>query len=308
MSDKATDHDENPCDETYRLTFGKHRGLTIDELSSGYRQFLIEKKVYDRYPDCKAALIAAGYLETSQPADSEPISPSRKRKALEQSVPSSPQALKRPALSAGQDTKVAAEHTGNQQAADLYFLDFGKHAGKRLRDVPAGYIEWIISNEVYANRPPLEFALKALGKLDATDKVALKAPGNPDTTAPALKDSKWKAPPISEARDPCFSDPWLGSPLWISDRDAATYFGLRDHTLTAAGVHLVGNRELDACTIEGSMMHGGGRKRWLYPVFACAEHFGTPATGTARQALKAFLGKNRRRESEIMGQLGLGWG
>ena len=45
MSDKATDHAENLCDEPYRLTFGKHRGSTINELSTGYRQFLIEKKV-----------------------------------------------------------------------------------------------------------------------------------------------------------------------------------------------------------------------------------------------------------------------
>ena len=150
----------------------------------------------------------------------------------------------------------------------------------------------MISNEVHANRPLLKAALEALGGLDALEV--------------AVRESSWKAPHVSEGKDRRFSDPWDNTPLWISDKDAATYFGLHNPTLTAAGVHLVGNVELNAYTGGASLFSpSGGRKRWLYPVFACAERFGTPP-GAARQALQAFLSKNKRRESEIMSELGLG--
>ena len=317
-------------DEPYRMTFGKHRGLTIQELSPGYRQFLIQEKAYNKYPDLKAALIAGEYLQPVQSAAAEPVSPSRKsealeqtvhsssqtpqrpalsagtgdenaakpvsptrkRKALEQTVPSSSQPSKRPALSAGLGNEDATEHTGNPQVADLYFLDFGKHKGERLPEVPPGYIDWLINNGVYTNRPALAAALKALGRLD--------------TLRPAPMDPKWKAPRVSEAKDRCFFDPLLNDPLWISDKDAATYFNLREPTLESAGVHLVGRREMDAYSESGSLFVNNGRRRWLYPVFACAEHFSTASPGTARQALQRFLGKNKERESEIMAGMGLG--
>lgn len=77
--------------------------------------------------------------------------------------------------------------------------------------------------------------------------------------------------------------------------------------LASAGVHLVSSAEMDAHSGFGSMfVKSGGRKRWLYPVFACAEHFNTAVPGTAREALRRFLGKNRERESEIMDGFGFG--
>lgn len=176
MSDESTGHDGRTRDEPYRLTFGKHRGSTIEEIGPGYRQYLIQKEVYKNHPGFKAALVAGGYLQPVQGADSEPVSPTRKRKALDQTVPSSFQTSKRPALSAGQGKEDATEHTWNSQVADLYFLDFGMHAGKRLHDVPSSYIDWLINKEVYTSRPALATALKALGKLD--------------TPEPAIQDSR----------------------------------------------------------------------------------------------------------------------
>ena len=333
MSYKSTDSDGRIRDEPYRMTFGKHRGLTIEELSPGYRQFLIREKAYDNHPDLKAALIAGEFLQpvqtqsaasepisptrkrkaleqtvpsSSQPSKTpassvgqgnenaaEPVSPTRKRKALEQTVPSSSQPSKRPALLAGLGNEDATEHTGKSQVADLYFLDFGIHVGKRLPDVPSGYIDYLINKEVYTNRPALATALRALGRLDTPGPAA-------------LKDSRWKAPHVSEAKDPCFFDPCLDAPLWISDKDAATYFNLRVPSLESAGVHLVSKREMDAYSEFGSLFVQHGRRRWLYPVFACAHHFNTVSPGTARQALQRFLGKNKERESEIMQGLGLG--
>lgn len=295
MSYKSTESDRRTCDEPYRMTFGKHRGLTVQDLGPGYRQFLIREKAYDKYPDLKAALIAGNFLQPVQTrsATSEPVSPTRKRKTLEQTVPSSSQPPKRPALSAGPGNEDAIEHTGKSQAADLYLLDFGIHAGKRLPNVPSGYIDWLINKEVYTSRPALATALRALGRLD--------------TAGPAtLNDPSWKAPRVSQSKERCFDDPWLDTPLWISDKDAENYFNLRVPMLESAGVHLLSNREMDLYSNSGSMFVQNGRRRWLYPVFACAEHFNTASPGTARQALQRFLGKNKERESEIMQEMGLG--
>ena len=292
-----TNHEGKTGDEPYRMTFGKHRGSTIQELTPGYRRFLIQEKAHESYPDLKAALITGGYLQPTQGVNPEPVSPTRKRKASEQTVlpapQPTPQPSKRPTLSARQGHEDATLHTGNQQVADLYILDFGMHAGKRLRDVPSNYVDWLIGKEVYTSRPALATALRALGRLDA--------PG------PALQYSTWRAPPVSSARDPCFFEPMFDSPLWISDKDAATYFNLRDPTLARAGVRLLGAKDLDMYVDGGSTLcFGNGRRRWLYQVFACAEHFNTASPGTARQAVQRFLHKNKLRESEIMAELGLG--
>ncbi len=219
------------------------------------------------------------------------------------------------------------EHTKNPSSVDLYHLDFGKHKGKLLDKVPSDYIDWLIRNEVHTSRPALATALRALGKLDASDAAhqdtKLKAPSAHQDTkckapsanrdaklkAPsAHQETKWKAPSVTQAKERCFFDPFLGDPLWISDKDAATYFNLRDSALASAGVHLVSSIELDMfAQIGGSMFtQAGGRRRWLYQVFACAEHFKTASPGTARQALQRFLGKNKRREDEIMVGMGLG--
>lgn len=243
MSYKPTDTDGRTRNEPYRMTFGRHRGLRIEELSPGYRQNLIRSggRVHDKNPDLKAALIAGGFLQPIQNATSEPVSPTRKRKALEQKAASSSQPSKRPALSAGLDNEDVTEHSepvsptrkrktpeqtmpsssqpskkpalsagppdeeatshlGKPQVADLYCLDFGKHVGKRLPNVPSGYINWLVNDKVYTDRPALATALRALGKLDT-------APG------PVLSDSRWKAPQVSEAREQCFFDPFLAAPL-----------------------------------------------------------------------------------------------
>ena len=193
-----------------------------------------------------------------------------------------------------------AEHTNKSNSADLYRLDFGKHAGTPLDKVPLNYFGWLIRNEVHTSRPALATALRALGKLDAPA-------GAPDAAHQDTR-TKWKAPSVSKAKEQCFFDPFLGDPLWISDRDAATYFNLRDSALASAGVHLVSSMELDMfAQVGGSIFtQGGGRRRWLYQVFACAEHFKTASPETARQALQRFLGKNKRREDEIMAGMGLG--
>ena len=65
------------------------------------------------------------------------------------------------------------------------FITFGKHRGKRVSEVPRTYLEWIVRERVYANRPDLVAALRSL-KLLGTD---LEAP------PPASKEVETQKPP-----------------------------------------------------------------------------------------------------------------
>lgn len=318
MSDQSTEQDESTRHEPYRITFGKCRGSTIQELHPDYRQALIDAKAYEHYSDFKSALIADGYLQPIKQTDCQAVSQLRKRKAMESTSPPP----KKPALCARQSSNSVPELADHQQAADLYYLDFGMHAGKRLSEVPSSYIDWLIKKEVHTSRPTLAAALRILGRLDSP-RPALEeslAPVKIDSRSPALStlnnrqpistgasDSRWRAPAVLEARGNCFFDPFLGSPRWISDKDTETYFNLRVPMLAGAGVRILTGKDLDMYSDYGSMFSiSGVRKRWLYQVFACAEHFNTVSHGTAQQALQKFLGKNEQREGEITAGLGLG--
>lgn len=295
MSDQSTQHDGSTRPEPYRMTFGKCQGSTIQELRPDYRGWLIGAKAYEHHPDLTSALIAGGYLQPIGETDCQAVSPARKRKALEPTVPSSSPPPEKPALSAVQSSNSVPERADNQQAAELYYFDFGMHAGKTLREVPPSYLDWLINKEIHTSRPTLAAALRILGRLDSP--------------RPALKESSWKAPAVSEARGKCFFDPLLGSPRWISDKDTVTYFNLRVPMLARAGIRNLSDKGLDMYTDYGSMFClSRVPRRWLYQVFACAEHFNTAFPGTAQQALQKFLAKNEQREGEIMAGLGLDLG
>ena len=287
MSHQPAEHDGSTRLEPYRMTFGKFRGLNIQQLPHDYRESLIDAYIYEHHPDFKSALVAGGYLQPIKETDGHAVSPARKRKASDSPVPSSSRPPKRAASSAKQSDNSTPKRADNQQAADLYYFDFGMHAGKELREVPPNYVDWLIKKEIHTSRPTLAAALRVLGRLDSP--------------RPAPRVSSWRAPPISEARGNCFHEPPFGSPRWISDKDTATYFNLRVSMLAGAGVRILSDWDLDMNTEYGSMLCSNrAPKRWLYQVFTCAQHFNTASHGTAQQALQRFLSKNKQREGETM--------
>ena len=93
-------------------------------------------------------------------------------------------------------------------------------------------------------------------------------------------------------------------PRWISDKDSFVYFKLTGIQLFNNRVHLITEREYRQ-NVEfpeiGNYVYGS--KQWMYQVFKCAERL--QGTVNADAALSDFLSKNRRREAEICGRLGL---
>ena len=267
----------------YRLTFGKHENKTLQEVPPDYRKWLISDNVYADKEDLKAALIAGGYL--SDPF-TPPSTPTRKRPlAFDSETPISPS--RKVAISR------AARRNGTMLNYDgsAYILDFGKHAGAKLSDVPEDYIDWLIRKEIPAKRPDLADALRELGMLSAGNNIAI--------TTYTVDRPAWKVPSIHETSDARFFDPHSQTPRWISDADASRYFRLEEPLLSTRGLFRVSEDDVKRETQFGELVSvTKGPKRWLYPVFACAMWFGSvpPERGTVDDALRDFLAKNRRRE------------
>ena len=40
-----------------------------------------------------------------------------------------------------------------------YIFDFGRYNGKKWKDVPRGYLDWLIREKVWENKPNLKMAL-----------------------------------------------------------------------------------------------------------------------------------------------------
>ena len=62
-------------------------------------------------------------------------------------------------------------------------IPFGKYRGKRVTEVPRSYLEWVVREKVYANRPELIAALVSLKLLDTEEARPLTQ------TQPSLKKS-----------------------------------------------------------------------------------------------------------------------
>lgn len=157
-----------------------------------------------------------------------------------------------------------------------YRLDFGKHRYKTLDEVPSGYIDWLISNEVHLNRPELAAALKSKGLLTATS----------DPEVSALR--TWRMPHALDRYNDGFYDQFTNDARWISLGDAKKYFRVDANLLRTAKIQSL----------------AGNTPRYpLYQVYSCADHFKTIANGNTQQALDAFQRKNERREREIMSEM-----
>lgn len=283
-------------DQLYRMTFGKHVKKHLHELPPGYRAWLIGQRIYADKGDLKAALIEAKYLDPSAETEPSPTTPTKKRKLSETESAIPPSSAKKLAIS--QEAKRNGTMLNYDGAA--YILDFGKHAGQKLRDVPSTYIDWLVTTNVHDKRPDLAAALREEGLL--VENYTLDG-----------LDPTWRPPTVYEANfmDSRFYDHFTQSPLWISDVDASRYFRLGEPLLLATGVHLVSEADLRRSTEYGELLTiPKGNVRWLYQVYACAGRYGSvgaTADGSdpVQKAFKDFLGKNKRRDCEAWDTMGL---
>jgi len=302
----------------YRLTFGQHKNKTVQELPPKYRSWLIRDKVYADKPNLQAALITGNYLTPTSnpltpPSTPTPSSQKRKRPAFsdDSETGGSPSSRRKLAISS------AARRNGTMLNYDgsAYILDFGQYHGAQLSAVPGSYIRYLINAGAHAKRPDLAAALREQGFL--TERVPESSPPSSGQSAAVSSSSSssqqpaapWTAPSIHATTDARFFDPHRQTPRWISDADALFYFGLEEPLLSERGVRLVTEEDLkrNAEFSELVSVRLGGKRRWLYQVYACAcAGFGSLPSerGTADDAVREFLEKNRRREGEIWDALG----
>ncbi|MCJ1457623.1 hypothetical protein MMC28_007991 [Mycoblastus sanguinarius] len=153
--------DERP----YRMTFGKYKRKPLSEVPPDYRSWLIDEEVYADKEDLKAALIEGKYLNLPAPTglQTPPSTPSasRKRKVSDSETFFSPSRARKLAIS----KEAKRNDTMLNYDGAAYILDFGKHAGKKLNDVPSSYISWLIADELHKERADLAAALREEGFL-----------------------------------------------------------------------------------------------------------------------------------------------
>ncbi|KAL9611913.1 MAG: hypothetical protein Q9167_003466 [Letrouitia subvulpina] len=167
----------------YRLTFGQHKGETLDQVRPSYRDWLIRDAVYKDHEDLKAALIEGGYLSptptppSSQstttiasfhsspttPPSSFPSTPTRQRNLSNRTLPTSPSSFR--ARKAAISQEAQRNDTMLNYDGSAYILDFGKHSGQRLSQVPPDYIAYLIESGAHKNHPDLAAALAEEGLL-----------------------------------------------------------------------------------------------------------------------------------------------
>ena len=317
---------------TYKFKFGQNKGKTLQDAGPSYCAWLVKAKVYEGKADLEAALRNANYLQPNSDPNTPPSTPtpSRKRRA-----PSDYETEGSPSIRRKVGISREARRNGTMLNYDgsAYILDFGMHAGSNLQDVPRDYVEWLIDEGVPDKRPDLKSALREQGLLPtqqetppSSQEYAQETTGwrprssqeYPQATTGSKPPSSqeypqdttdWRPPSIHATRDVRFFDRHYPTPLWISDADAALYFGLKGSVLSSRGVGLVTEadikREAEFCELVTVTKDP---KRWLYQVYTCAVKFGSVPSrrGTADRALEDFLGKNRKREEEIWDAMGFG--
>ena len=152
--------------QSYRLRFGRHKGKSLEAAGSDYCAWLVRDRVYDGKPDLEAALISGNHVPEHtprndpsvsptqhSPAEATTTSPSRPHTPFHQTriggeaPPTPPSSGRRSATT----REASQSSTILQYGGSTYKLDFGKHAGKSLREVDGSYLNYLI-NEVTAGR------------------------------------------------------------------------------------------------------------------------------------------------------------
>lgn len=213
----------------YLLEFGKYRGKSLDEVPQGYIDWIVERKIHQENPALKAALLDRGFIQDKS-CSSIDVSAS----------------IRQP-----------------------YRLNFGKHEGKTLKEVPIDYIRYLTGQKAHEDRLDLRGALTELAySMDESEENKRQ-----ETSARIQRDRR-------------FFDWYSGEELWITSHDAYNFFKVTD-------------RE-----IRNARVPPRGRGRWnLFEVYNFVRL--RTSAQKAEIALKNFLRKNSDREQDIFSHLGL---
>ncbi|KAL2062988.1 hypothetical protein VTL71DRAFT_6060 [Oculimacula yallundae] len=169
-----------------------------------------------------------------------------------------------------------------------YVINFGRHNGKRLSQVPDSYVQWLHTKiqDGWFAQDRYEDLRAALADDDGLDFEQISGPLLIDWKPPALG----FAPSIFHEEVTC-------APLWISETDTMQYFKLSRQYLG----HLpkvAGGRQ--------GVIGNAKARYYLFHVYDLVESHASKAV--ADRALESFLRKNEDKTQEIYGMLGLGVG
>ncbi|KAG6991453.1 hypothetical protein G7Y79_00052g087930 [Physcia stellaris] len=168
---------------------------------------------------------------------------------------------------------------GTPRTAEPYHLNFGKHNGCTLDEIPPSYIDWMLNVGVYDHRLDLASELEQRGLLKPT---------RPDEDDIRTALYTWRLPAPEQAYEPGFYNPDTEQPWWIAQSDARLYFDVTANLLRRAGIE-----PLDEPPVRYP----------LYLVYHCAYHFKTMDADGVELALKRFLRKNERRRRPVVGRV-----
>ncbi|KAK5722748.1 hypothetical protein LTR15_005981 [Elasticomyces elasticus] len=278
---------ENQDPNEYVLRFGKHAGKRLGEVPPDYIAWL--KK--GDYIKNNANLAAA--VEHFEPRS--------------EAVVISPEAM---------------EHMPLAATAQEYVLNFGKHAGKGLEEVPPEYVAWLKKGELIKNNDLLAAAVAAwdqtprvyrlcFGKyegytLDEVPPTYLNwlqdfdAPVGHEDLKQALEEHK-EADSALQVSRVIGSDKTRKKKAFDLPSETTTDFRRYYYNGDPKGGQMwIGcqdcvryfGADAKAMVAAGLRPHYKNQRFWLHQVFAYAKHFGTTKHETPTKALNKFKAKN----------------
>lgn len=176
---------EEPDAAPYRLTFGKHKGKTLDEFAQsggqGYIHWMVKESIPSKWPDLQKALDIYHSLRHS---GSEPGKDKKEARAgpLEVTTPTTP--IHPPPLRPKSDHSPPPTETSWD-----YVVKFGKHKGQKLSEIPDSYLRWLRTQDLRI--PELTAILR---QISDTDKPLPEYLRNCTSPPPHLPSSMSSAP------------------------------------------------------------------------------------------------------------------
>jgi len=159
-----------------------------------------------------------------------------------------------------------------------FAVTIGKHTGKKLSEILTSYLHWLADNPTYKPSPELRAALIDFGISSTSTKP----------TPLPLNVRNWN-PPLVQYAPSKFREFFTEEDLWITTGDAKRFFSFSEEHLRIVP------------TLPGNSPYK--TRYWLYHVWDLARV--CKGLNEAQRGLDGFLNKNRRREQEIWGEMGL---
>ena len=132
----------------YTFDFGKYQGYRFSDVPSDYIQFIVRTPdIWKRRPSLWKELYTQGRVTQKSSTDDQETESNHK---------SSGENLDNKTKSITSDDNTMESTSRINQNRDNYTFDFGKYIGHKLKDVPVGYIEFILRKpNIYKTRIPL---------------------------------------------------------------------------------------------------------------------------------------------------------